>query len=51
MPDINSEYHIVDTKRPRRFLKHLDDNFLIQARNRKGAFLDLWLVNIRGYHG
>ena len=51
LPDINWEYHIAETKRSRRFLKHLDDNFLVQVQReptRKGALLDLLLVNREG---
>ena len=31
LPDVNWDYHIADMRRSRRFLKHLDDNFLVQV--------------------
>jgi len=43
-----------DTNRSRRFLKNLDDNFLVQIQKefmRKGALLDLLLVNREGSVG
>lgn len=48
LPDVNWEYPAADTDRSRRFLKGLDDNFLVQVLrelSRKGALLDLLLVN------
>lgn len=42
------EYHTAETIRYGRFLKYLDDNFLIQVQRkptRKGTFQDLLLVN------
>ncbi|GAB0199842.1 hypothetical protein GRJ2_002449600 [Grus japonensis] len=48
LPDVNWEHHTADTSRSRSFLKHLDDNFLVQLLKeptRKGALLDLLLVN------
>ena len=45
MPDVNWGYHTADTSRSRRFLKHLDDNFIVvqvlREPTRKGALLDL----------
>ena len=43
-PDINWEYHTADTNRSRKFLMHIEGNFLVQVLReptRKGAFLDL----------
>ena len=43
LPDINWEFHTADTNRPRRFLKHLDDKFLVQVLReptRKGTLLN-----------
>ncbi|GAB0203202.1 hypothetical protein GRJ2_002785800 [Grus japonensis] len=54
LPDINWEHHTADTSRSRSFLKHLDDNFLVQLLKeptRKGALLDLLLVNREGLVG
>ncbi|GAB0205816.1 hypothetical protein GRJ2_003047200 [Grus japonensis] len=54
LPDINWEHHTADTSRSRSFLKHLDDNFLVQLLKeptRKGALLDLLLVNREGLMG
>ncbi|GAB0186493.1 hypothetical protein GRJ2_001114600 [Grus japonensis] len=54
LPDINWEHHTADTSRFRSFLKHLDDNFLVQVLKeptRKGALLDLLLVNREGLMG
>ena len=50
MPDINREYHVAETKRSRRFPKHVDAIFLVQVLGeltRKGALLDLLLVKRR----
>lgn len=47
-PDINREYHTVESNRYRKFLKHTEGNFLVQVlreMNRKGALLGLWFVN------
>ncbi|GAB0202528.1 mitochondrial enolase superfamily member 1 [Grus japonensis] len=54
LPDINWEHHTADTSRSRSFLKHLDDNFLVQVLKeptRKGALLDLLLMNREGLLG
>ncbi|GAB0207904.1 mitochondrial enolase superfamily member 1 [Grus japonensis] len=54
LPDVNWEHHTADTSRSRRFLKHLDDSFLVQLLKeptRKGALLDLLLVNREGLVG
>ena len=54
LPDVNWEHHTTDTSRPRSFLKHLHDNLLIQLLKeptRKGALLDLLLVNREGLLG
>ncbi|GAB0190604.1 hypothetical protein GRJ2_001525700 [Grus japonensis] len=54
LPDVNWEHHTADTSRSRSFLKHLDDNFLVQVLKepmRKGALLDLLLVNREGLVG
>ncbi|GAB0203307.1 hypothetical protein GRJ2_002796300 [Grus japonensis] len=54
LPDVNWEHHTADTSRSRSFLKHLDDNFLVQLLKeptRKGALLDLLLVNREGLVG
>lgn len=51
LPDINCEYHTVESNRSRKFLKHTEGNSLVQVlweMIRKGAFLDLWLVNREG---
>ena len=51
LPDIDWDYHTADMSRSRRFLKHLDDNFLVQVLReptRKGALLDLLLENREG---
>ncbi|NAW49622.1 hypothetical protein FGF92_23570, partial [Salmonella sp. gx-f5] len=48
LPDVNWECHTADTSKSRRFMKHLDDNFLVQVLTeptRKGALLDLLLEN------
>ena len=53
-PDINWEYHAVDANRSRKFLKHVEDNFLVQVLReptRKGALLDLLFVNREGLMG
>lgn len=44
-------YHTADTNSSRRFLKYLNDNFLVQILKliRKVAFLDLLIVNIVSY--
>jgi len=50
-PDINWEYHGVNINRSRKFLKHLEDNFLVQLLReltRKAVFLDLLFVNREG---
>ena len=54
LPDVNWEYHTINTSRFRRFLKHLDDNFLgqvLREPTRKGALLDLLLRNREGLVG
>ncbi|GAB0182550.1 hypothetical protein GRJ2_000720300 [Grus japonensis] len=54
LPDVNWEHHTADTSRSRSFLKHLDDNFLVQVlkeSTRKGALLDLLLMNRCGGSG
>lgn len=46
LPDVSREGQGTDTNRSRKFLKHLDDNFLIQVLReltRKGALLDCCL--------
>ncbi|KAM9591477.1 uncharacterized protein ACIBXB_006274 [Morphnus guianensis] len=51
---INWEYHTVDTNRSRKFLKHIEDNLLVQVLReltRKGALLDLLFVNREGLMG
>ena len=51
MPDINWDYHTADMTKSRRFLKNLDDNFLVQVLRepaRKGALLDLFVENREG---
>lgn len=51
LPGINWEYHAAAMNRSRRFLKHIDDNFLLQLLReltRKGAHLDLLLVYKNG---
>lgn len=48
MPVVNRDYHTANTSRSRRFLKHLEDHFLVQVLReptRKGALLDLLLEN------
>lgn len=40
VPDVNWEYHIVATSRSRKFLKYVDNNFLVQLL-RKPAGKDL----------
>lgn len=53
-PDINPEYHIAETKRSRRFPKHLDAIFWVQVLGeltRKGALLDLLLGKRGGLVG
>jgi len=45
-PDINCEYHTVDTNRFRKFLEHVEVSFLVQVLReltRKGALLDCYL--------
>jgi len=54
LPDANWEHHIADTNRSRRFLKHFDDNLMVQVLReptRKGALLDLLLVKREGLAG
>ena len=54
LPHVNWEYHTAGTNRSRRFLNHLDDNFLVQVLKeltRKGAFLDMLLINREGLVG
>jgi len=54
LPAINCDYHMANTSRSRRFLKHLEDNFLVQVLReptRKGALLDLLLENREGLVG
>ena len=54
LPDVNWECHTADTSKSRRFMKHLDDNFLVQVLTeptRKGALLDLLLENREGLVG
>lgn len=54
LSEVNWEYHTVNTSRSRRFLKHLDNNFLVQVRRetaRKGALLGLLLVSSDGLVG
>lgn len=49
-PDIKWEYPTMDTNRSGKFLKHIEENFLIQVLReptRKGALLDLLFVNKR----
>lgn len=51
---IHREYHTANTNRSRKFLKHLDNYFLVQIlreQTRKGALLDLLLVNREGVVG
>ncbi|KAJ7412527.1 hypothetical protein BTVI_46127 [Pitangus sulphuratus] len=48
LPEIHWEHHTAGTTQIRRFLKHLDDNFMeqiLRESNQKDAFLDLLLVN------
>jgi len=45
-PDINREYHKADTNRSRKFLKHVEENFLVQLLmelTRKGALLNMFV--------
>lgn len=51
LPDTNWKFHTDDTNSSRRFLKYLNDNFLVQILKliRKVAFLDLLIVNIVSY--
>ncbi|GAB0177896.1 hypothetical protein GRJ2_000254900 [Grus japonensis] len=54
LSDVNWEHHTADTSTSRSFLKHLDDNFLVQLLKeltRKGALLDLLLMNREGLMG
>lgn len=54
LPDVNWEYHTMDTDSSRKFLKHVGDNYLVRALwepTRKGALLDLLLVKQRGSCG
>lgn len=47
-PDTNWECHIVYTDRFRKFLKHAEDNVLVQilgGPTRKGALLNFFFVN------
>ena len=53
-PDVNWKHHTVDTNRCRKFLKHVEDDFLMQVLReltRKGALLDLLFVNREGLMG
>ena len=53
LPDVNWNYHMANTSKSRRFLKHLD-NFLVHVLRepaRKGALLDLLLENREGLVG
>ena len=54
LPEVNWVYHTANTSRSRRFLKRLDDKFLVQVLReptRKGALLDLLLENREGLVG
>lgn len=54
LPDVNWEYHTANTDGSRRFLKHLDDSFLVQIRRestRKGVLRGLLPVNREGLIG
>ena len=54
LPDMNWEYHTEDTNRSRKFLRHVEDNFLVQVLKeptRKGALLDLLFVKSKGLVG
>ncbi|GAB0205778.1 hypothetical protein GRJ2_003043400 [Grus japonensis] len=47
-PDINREYHTMNTNKTRKFLKHVEDNLLVQVTKeviRKGVLLELLLMN------
>lgn len=51
LPDVNWERCIADTGRSSRFLKHLNDNFMLQVLRdpmRKVALLGLLLLNREG---
>ncbi|OPJ69545.1 hypothetical protein AV530_012568 [Patagioenas fasciata monilis] len=54
LPNADKEYHTAGINMSRRFLKHLDNNFLVQVLRdltRKVAFLDLILTNREGLVG
>lgn len=53
-PHVNWEHHAVNTNGCRKFLKHVEDNFLVQVLKepaRKGALPDLLFVNSEGLMG
>lgn len=53
-PDISWENHTANTNRSRKFLRHVNDSFLVQILReltRKGVVLDLLLVNREGLVG
>jgi len=53
-PDFNWDYHTTDMNKSRKFLKHVEDNFLIQVLReltRKSGLLDLPFVNREGLVG
>ncbi|KAJ7413466.1 dtw domain-containing protein 2 [Pitangus sulphuratus] len=46
LPEINWEHHTTGTTQARRFLKHLDDNFMVlRESTQKDVLLDLLFVN------
>ncbi|PKU42959.1 hypothetical protein llap_6720 [Limosa lapponica baueri] len=50
-PDINWEYHTADTNTSRKFLQHIEENFLVQVLrelSRKGGLLNLLFVSREG---
>ena len=54
LPDVNWDHYMADTSKSRRFIKHLDDNFLVQVLReptRKGALLNLLLEKREGLVG
>ena len=53
-PDVNWAYHTADTNKSRKFLKHVEGNFLIQVLReltRNGGLLVLLFVNRDGLMG
>ena len=53
-PHISWKYHAAYINRCRKFLKHIENNFLVQVLSelaRKDTFLDLLFVNREGHFG